>query len=182
VPAATYMVYNSSQATTAAPVKQPTGTAIRTMMQLAPLASGFPIRIIEWGCSFDGSAAATPGEVELFSTTVAATMSTAYAAADIQPYGSRLDFPANTSGTSGTPLSLGTSLSGFATAAVTEGTVATYRGFDVQLIAPTGQYVKQFPLGREPQIGGNSSTQEYLRVRMTFGTTVNAYIYVIFEV
>ena len=182
MPAATYMVYNSAQASTAAPVKQPTGTAIRTMMQLAPLATGFPIRIIEWGCSFDGSAAATPGEVELFACTGAATMSTAYAAADIQPYGSRLDIPANTSGTSGTPLSLSTTLSGFATAAVTEGTVAGYRGFDLQLLSPTQPYVKQFPLGREPQLGGNSGTQDYLRCRMTFGTTVNVYIYVIFEV
>jgi len=180
--AATYMVYNSAQASSAAPVKQATGSAIRTMMQLAPLATGFPIRIIEWGCSFDGSAAATPGEVELFACTGAATMSTAYAAADIQPFGSRLDYPANTSGTSGTPLSLGTALSGFATTSVTEGTVANYRGFDVQLVAPTSQYVKQFPLGREPQLGGNSATQDFLRCRMTFGTTVNAYIYVIFEV
>lgn len=182
MPASTYMVYNSAQATTAAPVKQATGTAIRTMMQLAPLVSSFPIRIIEWGCSFDGSAAATPGEVELFACTGAATMTTAYAAADIQPYGDRLNTPANTAGTSGSPLSLGTALSGFATTSVTEGTVANYRGFDLQLIAPTSQYVKQFPLGREPQLGGNSATQEFLRCRMTFGTTVNAYIYVIFEV
>jgi hypothetical protein len=176
------MVYNSAQATTAAPVKQPTGTAIRTMMQLAPLASGFPVRIIEWGCSFDASAAATPGQVELFACTGAATMSTAFAAADIQPYGSRLDTPANTAGSSGTPLSLGTALSGFATAAVTEGTVANYRGFDVQMVDPLYQYVKQFPLGREPQLGGNSATQEFLRVRMTFGASVNAYVYVVFEV
>lgn len=182
MPAATYMVYNSAQATTAAPVKQATGTAIRTMMQLAPLVSSFPIRIVEWGCSFDGSALATPGQVELFACTGAATMTTAYAAADIQPYGSRLDFPANTAGTTGSPLSLGTALSGFATTSVTEGTVANYRGFDLQMIDPVNQYVKQFPLGREPQLGGNSATQEFLRCRMTFGTTVNAYIYVIFEV
>ena len=182
MPAAVYFINNSAQPTTAAPVSQPTGTSVRTMMQLAPLAAGFPIRIIEWGCSFDGSAAATPGKVELFATTVAATMSTAYAAADVMLFGSRSDTPANTAGTSGTPLSLGTALSGFATTSVTEGSVANYRGFDNQLIAPTGQYVKQFPLGREPQLGGASATQEFLRVRMTFGTTVNAVIYVNFEV
>src|SRR6202044_3212395 len=118
-----------------------TGTAIRTMVQLAPLVSGFPLRIIEWGFSLDSYA--TPGEVELFACTGAATMSTAYAAADVMLYGSRLDTPANTAGTSGTPLSLSTTLSGFATAAVTEGTVANTRMFDMQLIAPTGQYVKQ---------------------------------------
>jgi hypothetical protein len=177
--AKTYIIYNSAQATTAAPVKQPTGTAIRTMMQLAP-AAGYPMRLIEWGCSFDGSSAATPGEVEVFATTVAATsLSTAYAVGDIQPYGDP-NSPANTSGTSGVPLNLGTSLSGFATGAVTEGTVANYRNFDLQLVAPTNQYVKQWPLGREPELNGKA-TVEYLRVRMTFGTTINAYIYVIVE-
>lgn len=180
--ALTYSVFNSAQPSAAAPVKQPTGTAIRTMLQLAPLASGFPIKLVEVNISFDGSAAATPGQVEVFACTGAATMSTALAAADIMPYGSRLDTPANTAGTSGTPLSLGTALSAFATAAVTEGTVANYRGFDNQLVAPTSQYIKQFPLGREPQLGGNSATQEFLRVRMTFGTTVNAAIMVVFEV
>lgn len=177
-----YYVQNSAQNTTAAPVKQATGTAVRTMLQLAPLVSSFPVKLIEWGCSFDGSAAATPGEVELFACTGAATMSTALAAADVMLYGSRLDTPANTAGSSGSPLSLGTALSGFATGAVTEGTVAATRMFDLQQISPINQYVKQFPLGREPQLGGNSATQEFLRVRMTFGTTVNAYVYVIFEV
>lgn len=182
MPAATYSITNSAQPTSAAPVKQATGTAIRTMMQLAPLATGFPIRIIEVNASFDASAAATPGEVEVFACTGAATMSTAYGAGDVMPYGSRLDIPANTAGTSGTPLSLGTALSGFATTSVTEGTVANYRLFDAQLVSPTNQYVKQFPLGREPQLGGNSGTQDFLRVRMTFATTVNAYIVVVFEV
>lgn len=178
--AKTYLVHNSAQVTTAAPVKQPTGTAIRTMMQLAP-ATGYPIRIIEWGCSFDASAAATPGQVELFSTTVAATaLSTAYAAGDVQPF-SDPNAPANTAGTSGVPLNLGTGLSGFSTAAVTEGAVANARMFDTQLVSPTNQYLKQFPLGREPELGGGATAQ-FLRVRMTFGTTVNAYIYVIFEV
>jgi len=179
---ATYLVLNGPQATTAAPTSQPTGTAVRTMLQLAPLASGAPIKIIEWGCSFDASAAATPGKVELFACTGAATMSTALAAADVMPYGSRLDYPANTAGTSGSPLSLGTALSGFATAAVTEGTVANMRMFDLQLLPPTSPYLKQFPLGREPQLGGNSATQEFLRVRVTFGASVNAYVYVAFEV
>jgi hypothetical protein len=163
--------------TTAAPVKQPTGTAIRTMMQLAP-ATGYPIRVIEWGCSFDGSAAATPGVVELVDTgTVFATaLTTAFAAADIQPYGDP-NAPANTAGTSGVPLNLGTGLSGFSTAAITEGSTTATRMGDCQLIAPTGQYVKQFPLGREFEVAAAKA----LRVRVTFGTTVNMLTYVIFE-
>jgi hypothetical protein len=174
--AKSYIVYNSAQATTAAPVKQPTGTAIRTMMQLR-FATGVHGKIIKWGCSFDGSAAATPGQVELFETTVAATMSTAYAAADIMPYNDR-SATANTAGASGIPLNLSTTTSGFATAAVTEGTVAGYRAIDLQLIAPTNQYVYDWPLSTEFDV----TPQNYVRVRVTFAATVNMYCFVVFEV
>lgn len=176
--AKTYMVMNSARPTTAAPVKQPTGTAIRTMMQLAPDTTR-PIRVIEWGCSFDGFAAALPGQVELIDTFLvpATALSTAYGVNDIQPHDDP-NGPANTAGTTGLPLNLGTGLSGFATAAVTEGATTASRMGDAQLVAPTGQYVKQFPLGREFEVPGG----HFLRIRMTFGTTVNAYCYVIFEV
>ncbi len=170
-----YMVQNSAQATTAAPVKQPTGTAIRTMMQIAPAATT-GVRIIAWGCSFDASAAAAPGEVELFETTAAATMSTAYAVGDFMPWDPNA--PANTSGASGVPFNLSTGTSGFATAAVTEGTVAAYRMFDLQLIAPTSQYENWFPLGTQPLLKPGNFT----RVRMTFAATVNTYIWILLEV
>lgn len=49
--------------------------------------------------------------------------------------------------------------------------------FDVQLIAPTSQYVKQFPLGREPEV----PVSKFLRVRVTAPAAVNAYAYVIWE-
>lgn len=175
--AKTYIVYNSAMATTAAPVAQPTGTAIRTMMQISPL--GTPIRVVEWGCSFDGSAAATPGKVELVDTgTVFATaLTTAYAAADIQTFNDP-NAQANTAGTSGVPLALGTGLSGFSTAAVTEGSTTTTRMGDIQLVAPTNQYVKQFPLNREFEV----LTGHALRIRATFGTTVNMICYIQFEV
>ncbi len=172
----TYIVYNSTLATTAAPVKQPTGSAVRTMLQLRPALSVNMI-LKSWGCSFDGSAAATPGQVELFETTAAATMSTAFAATDIQPYNS-VTALANTAGATGVPLNLSTGTSGFATAAVTEGTVAGYRAADLQLIAPTGQYVYQWPLDQEFVV----TPQMYLRVRVTFAATVNMYCWVVFEV
>jgi hypothetical protein len=172
-----YLVHNSAMATTAAPVKQPTGTAIRTMLQLKPAAET-PIKIVEWGCSFDASAAATPGQVELIEVDVAATMSTAFAAADVQKYNFVSDSPANTAGASGIPLNLSTTASGFATAAVTEGTTTASRIADLQLLPPTAPYVKQFPLGREFYVG----VGKFLRVRVTFGTTVNMYCYVIFAV
>lgn len=168
----TYLIHNSAMVTTAAPVKQPTGTAIRTMMQLAPSSSVGYMKIHEWGFSLDSYA--TAGEVELLDAgTVFATMSTAYAVADIQPHDDALA-PANTSGSSGIPLNLGTALSGFATAAVTEGSITAARMKDMQL-DPQGPYVKQWPLDLEPQIAGGNG----LRVRMTFGTSVNAYIYAV---
>lgn len=172
----TYFIYNSALATTAAPVKQPTGSAIRTMVQLR-FATGYVAGLKAWGCSFDASAAATPGQVELFENTAAATMSTAYAAADVQPYNDR-NAPANTAGSGGVPLNLSTTTSGFATAAVTEGTVAGYRGADLQLIAPTNQYAWQWPLGQEFEV----TAQNYLRCRVTFGATVNMYVWLVFEV
>lgn len=163
-----YIAQNSSRPTAAAPVKQPTGGAVRTMLQLAS-ATTSGIYIVEWGISFDGSAAATPIQVELFGCTGAATMSTALVAADVQcltdPNG-----PVNNT------LQFGASLSAFATATVTEGTVASYRPFDEQQIAPSSQYVKQFPLGREPAIGPS----QFVRVRVTAAATVNATIYVVF--
>jgi hypothetical protein len=134
-------------------------------------------KVVEWGCSFDGSAAATPGKVELVDTgTVFATMSTAAAAGDIIPFDPNA--PANTAGTSGVPFNLGTAKTGFATAAVTEGSTTTTRELDSQLVAPTNQYIKQFPLGREPSLKPGNA----LRIRTTFGASVNAYVYVIIEV
>lgn len=163
-----YMAGNWSLPSAAAPVKQPTGSVIRTMLQLATTATN-GLYIVEWGISFDGSAAATPLQVELFGCTGAATMSTALAAADVSKIAAPL-------GSETIPLQYGTSLSGFATTAVTEGTVANYRAFDVQLIAPTSQYVKQWPLGREPE----SALSTFIRVRVTAPATVNCSTYVIF--
>ncbi len=172
--AKTYMVYNGPMVTTAAPVSITTGTSLKTLLQLKP-AANFPIKVVEWGISFDGSAAATPGKVELVDTgTVFATV-TALAAADVFPFDDP-NAPANTAGTSGVPLNLGTSASGYTSGG--EGTVTATRYGDVQLIAPTGQYVKQFPLGREfGVVPGNC-----LRVRVTFAAAINALCYVIFEV
>jgi hypothetical protein len=171
-----YIIYNSAQATTAAPVKQPTGTAIRTMMQVRPALS-VEARLIAFGVSFDASAAAAPGQVELFETSVAATMSTAYAAADIMPY-SPNNALANTAGATGVPFNLSTATSGFATAAVTEGTVAGYRGAWSGLIPPTNSFDYQFPLGREFEL----TPQMYLRLRVTFAATVNMAAYLVIEI
>lgn len=162
-----FVTQNSTRATTAAPVKQPTGTAIRTMLQLATTTTD-SLNIVEWGISFDGSAAAAGIQVELFGCTGAATMSTALAATDV----TLLNQPLDTAVVSG--LQYSTALSAFATAAVTEGTVAAYRLFDMQIIQPTSQYVHQWPLGREPV----ATPSTFIRVRVTAAASVNAYIYI----
>ncbi len=169
-----YIVWNAPMPTTAAVLKVTTGTAIKTMLQLKP-ATNFPITIQEWGCSVDGFSAAAPSTLELIVTgTVFATV-TAHAASGIMPYHNP-DAPVNTAGTGGVPMNLGTTHTGFTS--TSEGTITAVEVLDAQLFPPTGIYVKQFPLGREPGVAAG----DCLRVRVTFAAAVNALCYVVFEV
>jgi hypothetical protein len=152
-----------------AAVKQPTGTAIRTMLQIAT-ATDNKIKVVEWGISFDGSAAATPIQCELIDTgAIAASAMTAHTATGVQPY--------NDASAPASSVQLGAALTAFSTAAVTEGTPTATRYADLQLVAPTNQYVKQWPLGREFDV----AVSRFLRVRVTAGASVNCYTYVIWE-
>lgn len=168
---ALYLLKNSAAQTTAAPASVATGAAIKTLLQFEPSATK-PAQIVEWGISFDGSAAATPGKVELVEVDVAATV-TAFVQADI----TALDAEALAAGNVTTNLiQVGTANSGYT--ATAEGTPTVSRSFDTQLIAPTNQYVKQFPLGMEPVC----QVSKFTRIRVTFGTTVNAYCYMIVRI
>lgn len=168
---ALYAIYNGPSPTTAAQVPVTTGTAIKTLLQVKPSATK-PMKIVEWGISFDGSAAATPIKVELLETDVAATV-TAHVAAGLV----KLDAEALAGGDPTTDLiPVGTTSTGYTASG--EGSITATRVFDAQLIAPTSQYVKQFPLGREPQV----QISKFLRVRVTAGAAVNAYCYVVVEV
>lgn len=168
---ALYLLQNGAVGTTAAPVAVTTGTSIKTLLQFKPSATVIA-KIIEWGISFDGSAAATPGKIELMESDVAATV-TAHAAADITKY----DSDALMGGDPTTNLiQVGTTSTGYTS--TSEGTTTAARMFDLQLIAPTGQYVKQFPLGREPVL----QVSKFARVRVTFGAAVNAYCYMIVQI
>ena len=164
-----YLIANGASPTTAAQVKVTTGTAIKTMLQVKGV-TALQFKVIEWGISFDGSAAATPIACELIETgTVFATV-TAHVAAGLVKYG-----PPGGTPTSTTYFEVGTTATGYT--ATAEGTITASRVLDVQLVAPTNQYVKQFPLGREPWVDAVSS----LRIRVTAGAAVNAYCYVIVE-
>lgn len=164
-------IFNGASPTTAAQVAVTTGTSIKTLLQVKPSATN-PIKVKEWGISFDGSAAATPIKCELLETDVAATV-TAAAAADINKF----DSQAIAAGDVTTNLiPVGTTSTGYTSTG--EGSITSVREFDVQFIAPTNQYVFQFPLGLEPMI----QVSKFLRVRVTAGAAVNAYCYVLVEV
>lgn len=168
--ASLYLIYNGAMATTAAPVKVTTGTAIKTLLQVKSGTQN-KVKVVEWGISFDGSAAATPIACELVETgTIFATV-TAHVAADIVKWGDPNDIDPTTSN-----LVVGTSAGGYTASA--EGTIVATREFDYQLIAPSAGYFKQFPLGREPVMNISSA----LRIRVTAGAAVNATCYVILEI
>ncbi len=168
---ALYLIFNGAAAGAAAPVAVTTGTTIKTMLQVKPSAT-IVARVVEWGISFDGSAAATPVKCELVETSGAATV-TASVSADI----TKLDAAALAGGDPVTNLlPVGTTSTGYTASG--EGTPGTCRIFDLQYVAPTNQYVKQFPLGREPVI----QVSTFLRIRVTVTPAINCYCYVIVEV
>lgn len=171
-----YLIANGAAPTTASQVAVTTGTAIKTMLQVKMGTTTTRGKVVEWGISFDGNLTTNVGDTpiicELLTTgTVAATV-TAHVAAGIQ----NLD-PLAITPTSGNPFTFSTSTTGYTASA--EGTITTTRMLDVQQIAPYAQYVKQWPLGREPFF----SPLNYLRVRVKATTNaVNAICYVIIEV
>lgn len=166
------LIANGPMQTTASFASVATGTAIITLLQVKPSATN-PAKIIEWGISFDGSAAATPGKIELIETDVAATV-TASAAADI----TKLDGEALMAGDVTTNIiQVGTAATGYTS--TVEGSITSVRNLDgPQFVAPTNQFIKQFPLGNEPVI----QVAKFARIRVKFGSTVNAYCYMILDV
>ena len=169
---AIYLLNNGPMQTIAAPASVATGATIKTLLQFKASAT-IQAKIIEYGISFDGSAAATPGKVELIETDVAATV-TAFVAADI----TKVDSDALMGGDPTTNLiQVGTTSSVYTSGG--EGSITAVRDLHgPQLIAPSNQFIYQFPLGREPvvQVG------KFARIRVTFGTTVNAFCYMVVQI
>jgi hypothetical protein len=149
----------------------PVTTQTRTVMQLYHATSA--IKVTEWGVSMNQTTAGTPVVCELIDTgVVGGTMIYAYTANDITLF---TDPKANTPG-----LSLSTSQSGWFGTSEALGLGAPIRVGDVQNVAPSNQYIKQFPLGQEFTVPAGN----YLRVRVTgfLGATPNAYAYVNFTI
>ena len=155
----------SAMQTTAARASIATGTSIKTLLQIDPKITG---KIVEWGISFDGYAAALPGKVELIETDVAATV-TAYVAADITKVGPWVADAVVTT----TYVTVGTANSGYNASG--EGSITAVRDLNPAIfLPPTAPFVMQFPLGQEPVIVNG----KFYRIRCTFGTSVNAYPYI----
>ena len=169
-----YLIPNGPSPTTAAQAAVTTGTAIKTMLQVKLNASATTrAKVIEWGISFDGSAAATPIACELLTTGAVKATVTEHVAAGIV----NLD-PNATATTDDNPFAFGAAGDETGYTATAEGTITATRMMDVQYIAPTAQYVKQWPLGREPEFG----PAEFLRIRVTAGAAVNCLCYVVIEI
>jgi hypothetical protein len=161
------MMVNGPMPTTAAPTAVTTGTAIKTLLQIKP-GSAVKLEIVEWGISFDGSLAGAGIKCELLETgTVFATV-TAAVANDFSKQEPNDPDPTTSL------VSVGTSATGYT--ATAEGTITATRLFDLQFVDPSGQYVKQFPLGVRPVMTAGGS----VRIRVTAATAVNAYCYIIF--
>ena len=139
------------------------GTGLKTMLQVKPGATQF-LKVIGWGISFDSTTGNTPGKVELIETDVAATV-TASVAGDI----TKCDSEALSAGDPTTNIfAVGTTGTGYTASG--EGSITTTRYLDgPMMLAPTGSYYFQIPLGQESVI----QPGKFGRIRVLFGTTVN---------
>ena len=168
---ALFIAYNSAlSATTNIQAGTSYATGAKCALQLHIPDNGY-IKLVEWGISMDGSAAATPALLEVATTDAPTTGLTQHSTTTIKS----LDAPA------GLPLSrltMGTSSTGYGAVAITTNT--TLRQIDRQYVAPTSQYIKMWPLGREPAIG-NGTAENFLQFRINTTATVNAIIYAVWE-
>jgi len=173
-----YLVANGPAPTTAAQATVTTGNAIKTMLQLKLGGSTNMVgKVVEWGISLD-QAAASVIKCELLTTGAINATITEFVAADII----NLTDPNAGAVTDDFPLAFTAAGDESGYTGTAEGTITTTREMDVQILV-TGttfgaQYVKQFPLGREPAW----KASDFLRVRVTATVAVNAYCYIIFEV
>jgi len=170
-----YKVYNGPMPTTSAFAPVTTGTSLKTMLQIKLGGSTNQIgKIKAWGISFDGNAAATPIKCELLATgTVKATI-TEFVAADV------INMSDANAGavTDDFPLAFTAAGDESGYTATAEGSITATRPFDIQNVAPTNQYIFQWPLGEEPEFRAD----EYVRIRVHAGAAVNCTCWIEFEI
>jgi len=162
--ASLYYALSCALPSTAAPVKVATGTTLKILQQVAT-PSTEAIRIVEWGVTLDTPATASIVAAELVSVDVAASVGTSFT-----------PMPFNADGSLIASLCAGgAALTCFQP--TTQNSPTASREYDVKLLVPPYDYVKQWPLGREPYV----PVSRYLQVRVTASVTCNAYSYIIWE-
>jgi hypothetical protein len=172
---ALYQIFNGATPTTAKFVAVTTGTSINTLLQVKASATVLA-KIVEWGIKCDAPASACLFVAELLETDVAATV-TAHVAAGLN----KLDANAVAGGDPSTNLiQVGTTSTGYTSAG--EGSITAVRLFDqITVTVPSSngyEFVKQFPLGREPVI----NLGLFGRIRTHTSVAVNAVCYMTVEV
>lgn len=155
-----YKIYNGAMPTTAALAAVSTGTAIKTMLQLAT-PSTRQIKILAWGFTVDDPPGAD-SIIELIDTDVAATV-TAHVAAGVMPL---------VPGAPASLLTLGVAATGYSASA--EGTPTSVRIHDLVSLssvsaeaAPFLTYAYQFMPDERPII----AVSRFPRIRATTPTT-----------
>lgn len=156
--ASAFIVWNADTSALTAPfagAATASTVAVKTMLQLKVGPTG-KIRILEWGYEI-ATIPTAPLQFELVETgTVFGTVTTI--GSGILPY--------NDIGATSLAVT-GTSATGFTASA--EGTITATRLLDDNIDQAT-YFVKQFPLGREPEVGAGKC----LRIRATPGTTASS--------
>lgn len=167
-----YWTSNGVDPTTAAQLTQLTSVTLRTMLQVATPSSN-TLKVVAFGVEF-ASALTAACTVELIDTgTVACTGLTAHVAAGVQPY--TADALTGTS-----IMTLGTGATGYWATGNTgvEGTITATRTAKTKIL-PIGatSYEWEWSLGREFCV----PVSHFLRVRMTTGTTIGAYTWILWD-
>jgi hypothetical protein len=161
--AVTYTAYNCALATTTGTIAGTSyATGAKCAIQLST-STTCVIRIVEYGVSFNGSAAATPAVVELSLAGAASTMSTTHSTSTILP---------NMLGGQSSRLTMGTGNTGFGNGAITTNT--TSQTFDAQFVAPTNQYIKTWTLDTYPEV----TVSKFLQLRINTSATVTAFAWI----
>lgn len=161
-----FKCYNGAMVTTAAPAYVTTGTAIKTMLQIAT-PSTRQCQLLAWGYSLD---APQNGVVELLQTDVSATV-TAHISAGVQnldPNG-----PA-------TLMSLGAAATGYT--ATAEGVITATREFDVvHPVSTTGNLPTHFEHEFVPDMRPIVAASRFVRVRCTMAVATNMLTWAVWD-
>lgn len=149
---------------------QATGTALRTMLQVATPSTS-TLKVVAFGIEF-ATALTAVATVDLVDTsTVACTAITAHVAAGVQPYGA--DAQGGTS-----VMTLGTGATGYSAGSSTEGTPTSVRVAKTKIM-PVGatSYEWEWSLGREFIV----PVSHFLRLRVNTTPTINVFCWALWD-